>query len=347
MTVRGVLLWVHLVLGLTAAVILAIVAATGVYITFQDPLTHWLNPVPAVSRSSVPVDVARIVARVEQDFASRRVTSVEVRDHEAAVVRLQDRTTVYVHPDSATIIAFRPGRFATLENLTAVMRGLHTHLLLGAKGRGIVTFATLEALLLALTGLCLWPRSKHWQFRSWRGSVYRVSWDLHNATGIWFTIPILGLVMTGLLLAIPGPVYRYAGADPAPWVTPPGSAQAAADAVAVPLARALVVADSARPGESTAGVSIPNGRHAAFAIRKRDETVYVDQFSGSVIAVERDRTPTAGDYAMEAVERMHTGDQLGSPGRVVMTLGSLMLAIMTVTGAVLGIKRLMILARAR
>ena len=110
LTMRAVLMWVHLVLGLTAAVILAIVAMTGVYIAFQDPLTRWLNPVPVVSRSPRPVDVGRIAARVEQDFGSRRITSVDVRDSQATVVRLEDRTTVYVHPDSATILAARPGR---------------------------------------------------------------------------------------------------------------------------------------------------------------------------------------------------------------------------------------------
>ena len=344
---RAVLMWVHLVLGLTAAVILAIVAMTGVYIAFQDPLTRWLNPVPVVSRSPRPVDVGRIAARVEQDFGSRRITSVDVRDSQATVVRLEDRTTVYVHPDSATILALRPGRFASLENLTAVMRGLHTHLLLGARGRTIVTVATLEALLLAVTGLCLWLRNTHWQFRSWRGSLYRVSWDLHNASGIWFSIPILGLVTTGLLLAIPGPVYRYAGADPAPWLTAPGSTPAPAEMITVSLARALAVADSALPGEPTTSVSVPQGRQAAFAVRKGDETVYVDQFSGAVIAVERDRIPTPGDHAIEAVERIHTGAHFGPTGRLIMTLGSVMLAVMTVTGGVLGIKRLTILARTR
>jgi sulfite reductase (NADPH) flavoprotein alpha-component len=347
MTMRAILMWVHLVLGLTAAGILAIVAITGIYIAFQDPLTRWLNPVPAVSRSPGPVDVARIVARLERGLESRPITSVDVRDSQATVVRLQDRTAVFMHPDSGTILAIRPGRFASLENLTAVMRGLHTHLLLGARGRTIVTFATLEALLLALSGVCLWLRSARWQFRPWRGSLHRVSWDLHNASGIWFSIPMLGLVTTGLLLAIPGPVYRYAGAGPAPWPTAPGSTPAPAAAIAVSLARVLAAADSARPGEHTASVSVPQSRRAAFVVRKGDETVYVDQFSGSVIAVERDRTATAGDHAIEAVERIHTGAQFGPAGRLIMTLGSVMLAVMTVTGGVLGIRRLTILARNR
>ena len=336
-------MWVHLVLGLSAAIILAIVSATGAYITFQQPLTRWLNPVPVVSRSSGTVDIARLVAVVERSFPSRTVTSIEVRESEATIVRLCDRTTVYVHPDEATIIGSRPGRFASLQNLTAVMRGLHTHLLLGARGRALVTFAAAEALLLALTGLWLWLRRKHWQFR-WRrrGSIFLLSWDLHNATGIWFAAPVLVMTLTGLLLAMPDPVYRYARSAPAPWLTPPGSAPSAGGTAPIPLARAISVADSARPGLPTTLVAIPVGRAEAFALRKGGETVVIDQFNGTVITVRPDRVPTAGDHAIETIEQVHTGARLGAPGITIMTLGSVMLAMMTLTGATLGIKRLLI-----
>src|SRR6185503_19917806 len=107
--------------------------------------------------------------------------------------------------------------------------------------------------------LWLWLRKKQWQFRRWRGSVFRVSWDLHNATGIWFAAPVLAMVTTGLLLAVPSPVYRYAGVAPAPWIDPPASAQPTGDTAPISLARALSVADSARPGESTTRLFIPAG----------------------------------------------------------------------------------------
>jgi len=47
------------------------------------------------------------------------------------------------------------------------------------------------------------------------------------------------------------------------------------------------------------------------------------------------------------VEKLHTGELLAVPGRAIMTLGSLMLAVMTITGVVLGWKRLLILVGAR
>ena len=347
MKVRGLLMWVHLVLGLTAAVSLALVAMTGTYITFQRPLERWLNPIPSVPGFNGPADVLAIVTAAEARFAPHRAAAVEVRPHgEASIVRLRDRTIVFVNPGDATIIGSRPSRSASLENLTELMRRLHTSLLLGPKGRLLVTFATAEALLLSLTGLWLWWRKKQWQFRPWRGSVFRIAWDLHSATGIWFFVPLLSMITTGLLIAMPTPIHRLAGVLPAPWPNPPASR---VDATSLPvpaaLSRVLSVADSAVPGEPTSGLVIPSAPTGAYAVAKPRVMVFVDQFSASVIEVRPHRQPTAADEASLTVERIHTGELLGVPGRVVMTLGSLMLAAMTITGVVLGWKRLLILAR--
>jgi uncharacterized iron-regulated membrane protein len=289
------------------------------------------------------VDFQAIVRAVERQFASARVTSIGVREREATVVRLRDRTTVFVDPRTTSIISARPARLASLENLTAVMRRLHTNLLLGPKGRGLVTIATAEALLLALTGLWLWWRKKHWQFRAWRGSPFRISWDLHNATAIWFLVPVLSMVVTGLLLAVPAPLHWVAGAQPTPYRGPPASRVESREAAPVPLARVLAVADSASPADRVVRVVIPAGAAGAFAVTKPGRTVYVHQYSGAVIEVRPDPVLTAGNRATMAVEHLHTGELLGLPGLVIMTLGTLMLAVTTVTGAVLGWKRLLIL----
>ncbi|HEX6316250.1 MAG TPA: PepSY-associated TM helix domain-containing protein, partial [Gemmatimonadaceae bacterium] len=306
-------MWVHLILGLTAAVFLAIIALTGAYITFQDPLHRWLNPVPAIAPFDGPAPFATIVDSVAARFPTA-VATVDVRNDEATVVRLRDRTTVFVDPRSGSILGSRPGRLASLENFTTLMRRLHTNLVLGPRGRLIVTLVTAEALLLALTGLWLWWRNKHWRFGTWRGSMFRVSWDLHNATGIWFIAPVLSMVLTGLLLAVPQPVYRVAGAG-APWLLQSPRSTPLAESAAIGIERVLQVADSVRPADPAVSLSIPGPPTGSFAVRKSRETVYVDQFSAQVLEVRPHRVPTAGDHAIEAVENLHTGAMFGMPGR--------------------------------
>jgi uncharacterized iron-regulated membrane protein len=63
-----------------------------------------------------------------------------------------------------------------------------------------------------------------------------------------------------------------------------------------------------------------------------------------VLEVRPPRSPNAADHAYKVVEELHTGELFGITGRAIMTLGTLMLAVMTITGAVLGWKRLLILA---
>ena len=342
MTFRGFLMWVHLVLGLTGSVIIAIVAVTGAYITFQQPLARWLNPIPVVESQSASLDALAIVRGVEERFAPRRVASIAIGEgNQATTVRLRDRSTVFVDPSNSSIIGVREARFASLENLTLVMRRLHTSLVLGRKGTLLVVLATAQSLLLALTGIWLWWRKKHWQFRAWRGPWFRISWDLHSASGIWFLIPVLSMVVTGLLIAMPSPVYRVVGVAPTPWRNAPPSANTDSQEQ-VPLARAIAVADSVLPG-GVIGVTIPGSHEGSFAVNRSTETVFVDQFTGALIEVRTKGAPNEADDAYTMVEELHTGELFGVPGRTIMTLGTLMLAVMTVTGVVLGWKRLLIL----
>ena len=347
MTFRGFLMWVHLVLGLTGAVVIAIVSVTAVYITFEDPLHRWLNPVPRAAESSRGIDVPRMVAEVERQFAPRRVVSLNVSEPgRAAEIRLRDRTAVFVNPGDGSVMGVREARYASLENLTAVVRRLHIDLIMGPRGALIVTAATAEALLLALTGIWLWWRKKRWQFRRWRGSAFLVSWDLHNATGIWFALPAMVLAVTGILIFWPAPMFRITGPW-TPWQAPPGSSASVPGAMPVNIDRVLSVADSIRPGQLFTRLEIPEGERGAYAVTKGSSTIYVDQRSGGLIEVRDPRPETGGDRAYRIVEELHTGELLGIPGRTVMTLGSLMLAIMTITGVVLGWKRLVILASGR
>ena len=343
MTFRGLLMWVHLVLGLTGAVLIAMLGVTGAYITLQPPLRRAFMPVPGVEASNGALDVPAIVAAVEGQFAPRRVANIQAgAPGEAVSVRLRDRSMVFVDPVTSAVIGSRQARVVSFENFDVVMRRLHINLLMGRNGRMVLVAASVETVFLVLTGAWLWWRRKHWRFTPWRGSVFRVSWDLHNATGVWFLLPVLIMAVTAVLFAMPGPVFRLAGEAEAPWPAPATST--ATDGTPVNIARVVIAADSAVPGAPITSVIVPGSRNGAFAVAKPGVTVFVDQYSGGVLDVVPARVPTAGDHALETVRYLHTGEQFGLPGQVIWSLGSLMLAVMTVTGVVLGWKRLLILA---
>lgn len=349
MSVRAFLLWVHLILGLTGFVIIAILGVTGAYITIEPLLERWSHPVPVVGTAAVRGDPVRLVAVAESAFAPAAAMSLSYgRPGEAAAIELDDRTIVFVDPASARVVGSRPRPVVSLANLSWAMRRLHEQLLLPRGGRLLVTLVTLEALLLALTGLWLWWRKRHWRPWPWRGSLFRVSWDLHSATGVWFSVPVAVMAATGVLMFWPAPLGRLTGVPLSPWVDAPASVlPAEGTAGRVPLARVMAVADSVRPGVPADAVAIPSGPVGSFGVRKGNASIYVDRYSGAVIAVREDQPRNAADRALAAVELAHTGELWGVTGQVVMTIGSLALAVMAVTGAVLGWKRLQILGGRR
>jgi uncharacterized iron-regulated membrane protein len=316
-TFRALLLWIHLILGLTGAIVIAIASVTGAYIVLQVPLERLLIPVPQVVPSTAAPDIAAMVRAVEAQYAPRRVTHVKFADGRAAVLTLSDRSRAFVDPGDGSIVRFRQLTLVSFENFSTVMRRLHVNLLLGPKGRLVVTLATIEALLLALTGLWLWWRKKHWKFTRWRGSVYRVSWDLHNASGLWFLVPALAMIITGVLLYFLGPL------------APPEAGYTSV------------------PTEGVVRISLPEGRRPGPTIERLTITGYVVRATGDVVHFPPPGTPTGIGRVVEVSSHLHTGDLLGVTGMTVMALGCVMLAVMTVTGAILGWKRILILARKR
>jgi uncharacterized iron-regulated membrane protein len=346
-TFRAFLMWVHLVLGLTGAIVIAIASVTGAWIIVQIPLERLLIPVPRITAPATAPDYAAMVSAAESRYAPRTVTNVVPNDGRATTLWLNDRSRAFVNPSDGAELRFREIRLVSFENFGTAMRRLHVNLMMGARGRLIVTLATFEAFLLALTGLWLWWRKKHWRFTRWRGSVYRVSWDLHNATGLWFLLPALSMIVTGLLIYVPSPVYAVAGMRPTPYRGAPNVAATNEAASPLPLARLLAIADSAVPNEPVASLALPPGRAGAAGITKASATVYLNRFTGEVVEVRPAPVPNRADRAFEAVEHLHTGELLGAPGMTIMALGSAMLAVMTVTGVVLGWKRILILTRKR
>lgn len=345
MTFRTLLLWTHLVLGLTGAVFLALAGGTAAFITAQPLLALAINPMPRVEWPAEGADFLAMAARIEQEFAPATVRTLQQRLRgRAAEAVLSDGTTVLADPRSGEVLGSRPARFASFRNLSTLMRRLHTDLVLGERGALVVVLATLEGLVLSLTGLWLWWKKKTWRF-SMAGSLYKASWTLHSATGVWFLVPLVAMMCTGVVMGKPGLVTRITGEPESPYQYPPLVDAPAGEVPRVPLSRVLSVADSVVPGAVPLGLTLPAGPRNAAAVRTADATIYVNPYDGTVAAVHRSPAPNSTDAAITFMERVHTGEQFGWPGELVMAVASLMLAFMAGTGVVLGWKRLVITAR--
>jgi uncharacterized iron-regulated membrane protein len=103
----------------------------------------------------------------------------------------------------------------------------------------------------------------------------------------------------------------------------------------------------AMPGAAAIAVSAPNPK-AAYRVAMRfpeDLTpggrtrVYVDPYTGAVLEAESSRTTAAGTRIINVNRAIHTGDILGVPSKILMSLASLAAVAQVITGLTMWWKR--------
>ena len=101
MSLRRAIFWVHLAVGVTAAVVILMLAVTGVILTYEAQLNQWAlreyrgdPPAPDVA----PLGLDELIARVTGEQHAGLVASVALKrdPREPAVVGLDDGATVHV-----------------------------------------------------------------------------------------------------------------------------------------------------------------------------------------------------------------------------------------------------------
>lgn len=114
-----------------------------------------------------------------------------------------EKIRVYVHPQTLAILAIEHEDMRFLR----VVHDIHGELLLGKVGSVLVELAACWAIVLVLTGIYLWwPRNAN----GLAGIVYphfalkgRLFWrDLHSVTGVWISVLVLFLLVSGLPWAL-------------------------------------------------------------------------------------------------------------------------------------------------
>src|SRR5438094_6490956 len=101
MTVRAIVLKVHLWLGVGAAIFLVILGLTGSIMAFENDIDHWLHPgLYYVQARGQILPEAELILKVQHCFAPARVAAVHIfrQPGLAHVMQLSDRSTALVNP---------------------------------------------------------------------------------------------------------------------------------------------------------------------------------------------------------------------------------------------------------
>jgi uncharacterized iron-regulated membrane protein len=345
MSPRKLLLWLHLVAGLVAAIFLTILGVTGAAMVYEGPIDHALNrKLHHVTPQGRPLGLNELVAQVEKALAPARVTGLffSSRDDIAtkAMLRGPDGTTqaVTANPYTGEII----GSLATANTLMPKVHQFHINLLLGKPGKIITSWGAILLIVLALTGIILWWPRKIWKISEWKPGR-RANFDLHNALGFWSSIFMLIFGVTGVVIHFDNEAAEWIGRlthTPATLPIPkPKSSPNAQPASADQLYQAAM---HAAPGARVIGIlGIGSSREAVRVMMHFPEDytpggrtgVYLDPATAEVLMAQTSRDAPPGYRLAKFWNRqLHTGDALGWPSRIVACLASLSLPLLALTG---------------
>lgn len=236
MSLRTLLFWLHLLVGVTAGAIILFMSATGVILAFEPQITDWLERdrrIVTPPPDARPLSAEAILARAREARPDVRPTALTLR----------------ADPTASAVVSFgREGgalfvdqyRGVVLGGLSPVHDALHEvvewHRWLGAREtlRPITGAANLGFLGLVVLGVYLWwPR--RWTHEAVRAvTLFRPGlggrardFNWHNVIGIWCAPVLLILTLTGAIMSYQWAnnlLYTLTGNEPPPPAPAPGAA---------------------------------------------------------------------------------------------------------------------------
>jgi uncharacterized iron-regulated membrane protein len=371
---RQTVFWIHLTCGLAVGVVVLIMSATGVLLTYQKQLTEWADREHwgPHEKPGVTARVAGLTAAAEAhgDGAAARSLIVWSAPDAPVAVALEGGRTVYLDPSTAEV---RGEGSETVRWFFRAVVGWHRWFDVEGEGRSVARRVTgwsnVVFLFLVLSGLYLWfPRRWAWQHlrpilvlnpRA-RGKARDFNW--HHVFGFWLAVPLAVVVASATVISFPWAsdlAYRVMGEEPpqrrAPGAVPTrpedegGRAETRGNHPEPALDALLASARQRLPEWRTIGVGLPRGAadEVSFQIdqgwggapQKRFTLTY-DVATGAETAFTGFSEGTPGRRLRTFLRFAHTGEYYGLPGQTVAGLASLAGVVLVWSGFALAWRRL-------
>ena len=380
MSLRKAIFWAHLAVGVTAALVVLLLAVTGVILTYEAQLDEWAlgdyradPPAPDVA----PLGIDELLARVTAEQPAGLVASVALKrdPREPAVVELDGAT---VHVDRFTGARLGDGDTRTRRFLRSVLYWHRWFALEGEYrivGRTVVAVSNVGFLFLLVSGIYLWwPstgsraawRRALWFRRGLGGRARDFNW--HNVIGFWSFFPLAVIVFSGATISYQWAadlVHRLAGdtppfqQSPRPWATDARGDSSVRPDPEVPLVELQALAAKAgaeAPEWRTITIDLPASIHAPVVVAvdrgngrqpSKSEDLLFDRATGELVARAGYPTFTRGFKIRRWLRFAHTGEVYGVIGQSIAGIVSLGVAVMVWTGLAMSWRRFFGSARRR
>lgn len=366
---RRILRIVHLWIGVSLGIPLALIGATGAILTYEHEIVALFDgdSQPKLAAGK-PQHVATIVeaARAQAPEGAQPVFFSIPGNDEPAIVRFAPPGRVAVGPgvgtavriDPVSLTLFEAPERSTVQQWLRQAFMLHANLLGGREGRYWVGWFGVAMCILGISGIVMWwPRSSRWKkaFGVTKGARgIRFNRELHGAVGIWGLAVFLVISFSGVYIVFPqttGEIVRviFPGRDirgeaAALKVAPIEGAERMTADDAVTLARAIaphaelrMVGFPMRPDQPyRVAFELPGTTpgHGVPTI-----TAFVDPWTRSIVAKQDPREFTLGETISVWQRALHGGAGQGWLWQFLTFLSGLMPVLFAITGITMWWKR--------
>lgn len=230
---------------------------------------------------------------------------------------------------------------------------------------GIMLFGIVAIVWTLDCFIALWlsfPRWRVWRkslaFR-WKQGGYKLNFDLHRSGGVWLWGLLLILAVTSVSMNLNVQVTRplvelFSSLTPSPFAsrTPVSLDQQQQPGISRAEAVSLAAIEATRLGlEKPAGGVFYSPEFDVYGVGfytadndhgdggLGNPWLYLDGQSGVLVGTQIPGTGSAGDIFMQAQFPLHSGRILGMPGRILVSLLGLVVAMLSLTGIVIWAKK--------
>lgn len=368
LTLRSLVFWSHLVVGIAVGIVVLLMSATGVLLTYERQIAEWVEQGYAVAirndQQVLPVDSLITTFQIlhpDEDHFQLRI----VNRPGAAIPIWAGAASYLVNPYTAEVL--REGN-GTINGFFDFVTGLHRWLAIEGEGfsvaRAVTNYSNLLFLFLIVSGLYLWlPRVWRWPilknkvfFNPLATNRKARDYNWHHVLGFWSLLPLLFIVLSATVFYFPWATSLLYAAYSEQIEDRSVVAHEKQDiSIAGPLSYELLlrkatshaVQNDAQDWHSIWVQTGTGPREVEFYIDRsighRPNLAYeltLDIDSGELLKTKHHKDWSRGDQAWDVARFGHTGEWWGFAGQTIAGFSSLAACLLVYTGLSLAWRRL-------
>ncbi len=367
MSFKRIIFWAHLVVGVAFGLVILLMSATGVVLTYERQIISYMEIRAVVKPADAQLlSVDELATAVLANGGQPGNSLVLPRqDGAPATLSVSRRENHLLNPYTGERIDnAAEGTKSFFGTVTALHRWFALTGENRSLGRAVTGAANLGFLFILVSGIYLWwPKKWTWRIvklnlllRRNLPTAKARDYNWHHVFGIWSLVPLFAVVVSGVVISYPWASNMVAAVFGP--VSPAATGQAAseerqgqnrAQGEAVSLQAIADTLKQAQPDWQTLSVKLPNGQAARVVMTvdtgngtqlSRQTTYTVSRVSGEVLGVSGAEDQPAGRRARVFLRFLHTGEVYGFIGQTLAGLASLASVFLFYTGFALAYRRL-------